>query len=107
MAEKMNEDTTNQEANRQETQENVQQKKEKEVIDYWTAAIYDFPEFEKEEIQVFIESFHEFDKDSSGGIDKKEFMEALKSMGQGITEQEIDFLFQKFDLDKSTLKFFL
>lgn len=48
---------------------------------YYEAA-RDFQEFSKEEIDIFIDSFEEFDTDGSGAIDAKELIASFNKMGQ-------------------------
>lgn len=48
---------------------------------YYEAA-RDFQEFSKEEVDIFIDAFEEFDTDGSGAIDAKELIASFNKMGQ-------------------------
>lgn len=74
---------------------------QKMQIDYWTPTRYEFPEFEKDEIKIFIEIFEEFDVHKTGVIEKKHLERALKTLGQGFTSQELDQIFELVDKEKS------
>lgn len=65
---------------------------------YEAAAFY--PEFTKDEIDLFWESFQNFDADHSGGIDLKELDHALKEMGQGVQKEELELLMELADEEK-------
>jgi Ca2+-binding EF-hand superfamily protein len=60
-----------------------------------------FPEFTQADINVFIQSFKEFDLDGSGSIDAEELTLAFKAMGQGASEESIQALIESVDLDGS------
>jgi Ca2+-binding EF-hand superfamily protein len=55
-----------------------------------------YPEFSREEIDVFVWAFRDFDADDSGTIDAKELANVFKSMGQGVDEEEIEMLIEEF-----------
>jgi len=61
----------------------------------------DFPEFSQEDIDIFVQSFREFDLDNSGTISSYELGEAFKSMGQGVHKEEIDMIFKMIEVDPS------
>lgn len=48
-----------------------------------------------------VELFREFDADSSGAIDKKEFETAILALGVKATPEEVSDLFDRWDLDSS------
>lgn len=48
------------------------------------------PEFTTDELNVFVQAFREFDLDSSGTIDAKELGLVFKSMGQGVSPEEVE-----------------
>ena len=48
-----------------------------------------------------IDLFREWDDDSSGYIDKKEFLKAMKMMGLDVPKEEVLKLFDSWDPDRS------
>lgn len=52
-----------------------------------------------EDPQLLHKAFHHFDRDNSGGIDIREFNNALKSIGLDFEEIEVYALFGKYDAD--------
>jgi len=60
-----------------------------------------FTQFSREDVAVFIEAFRLYDLDGSGSIDTNELGIALKSMGQGATEQDVKHIVAKFDANGS------
>jgi Ca2+-binding EF-hand superfamily protein len=65
--------------------------------EFWVPA-RSYTEFSKQEIQIFIDAFREFDVDGSGTIDATELAAALKYMGCG---DDAKVILKKFDADKS------
>ena len=47
------------------------------------------------------EVFHEWDKDGSGAIDRKELSVALKGLGIKASKEEVECLFARWDTDQS------
>jgi Ca2+-binding EF-hand superfamily protein len=64
-------------------------------------AAKNFPEFDKEDIDAFIEAFREFDIDGSGSIDLNELEIGLKYMGQGFTRDQLQRIISEVDSDGS------
>jgi len=60
-----------------------------------------FPEFSKEDIDTFIESFKQYDQDGNGNIDSKELGTILKSIGQECSDAELKKQIAEVDLDKN------
>jgi Ca2+-binding EF-hand superfamily protein len=60
-----------------------------------------FPEFSKEDIQVFAAGFREYDLDGSGSIDVDELGLALKALGQGYNAENLQSVIDAVDDDKS------
>lgn len=48
-----------------------------------------YPEFERDDILVFVEAFRDFDLDGSGDIDVHELKSAFDQMGQGCSEEKL------------------
>ncbi len=59
---------------------------------------YDIP---LEEIEEYKAAFQMFDEDGSGTISTKEFIKALKSLGQNVTKEEAENLMKELDVDGS------
>jgi len=60
-----------------------------------------FPEFSKEDIDVFVEAFREYDSDQSGSIDAKELDVAFKRMGQGCSAEKLQQIIDEVDDNKN------
>jgi Ca2+-binding EF-hand superfamily protein len=60
-----------------------------------------YPEFSREDIDVFVEAFREYDTDSSGSIDAKELDVAFKRMGQGCTPEKLQQIIDEVDDNKN------
>jgi len=60
-----------------------------------------FPEFTKDEINVFVQTFRRFDLDGSNSIDAHELGIALKWMGMGGSPQAVQKILDEVDADKS------
>ncbi|XP_063678122.1 neo-calmodulin-like isoform X7 [Bolinopsis microptera] len=54
----------------------------------------------KDEDQNIRDAFKQFDKDGNGYIDKDELISLMESLGQKLSEQEIDEMMQDADFDK-------
>jgi len=63
--------------------------------------VSDFVEFSKGEIDVFWETFQDFDTDKSGAISASELENAFRMMGQGSSPEEIQAIIEEVDLDGS------
>jgi len=57
----------------------------------------DFPEFSRNEIDVFIRAFREFDLDGSNTIDVTELDRAMKIMGEGISRDQLQDIIDEVD----------
>jgi len=60
-----------------------------------------FPEFTKDEINVFVQTFRRFDLDGSNSIDANELGIALKFMGMGSSPKIVQQIIDEVDADKS------
>jgi Ca2+-binding EF-hand superfamily protein len=60
-----------------------------------------FPEFSREDIEVFYDGFTAFDTDGDNRLDKNELATALKYMGQAVQKDKLDAFFAKVDSDGS------
>jgi len=60
-----------------------------------------FPEFSKDQIDVFIEAFKQFDLDGNGSIDNKELETVLKNIGETYSKAELQKQIDEVDTDKS------
>ncbi len=60
-----------------------------------------FPEFTKDEINVFVQTFRRFDLDGSNSIDAHELGIALKYMGMGSNPKIVQQILDEVDEDKS------
>mmetsp|Transcript_24919 Transcript_24919/g.34887 ORF Transcript_24919/g.34887 Transcript_24919/m.34887 type:complete len:414 (+) Transcript_24919:75-1316(+) len=60
-----------------------------------------FPEFSREDIEVFYDGFAAFDTDGDNRLDKNELATALKYMGQAVQKDKLDAFFAKVDTDGS------
>jgi len=60
-----------------------------------------FPEFSKEDIEVFYDGFTAFDTDGDNRLNKEELAVALKYMGQAVQKDKLDAFFSKVDIDGS------
>jgi len=67
----------------------------------WYTPAKKFTQFSREDIDVFIESFRNYDLDDSGAINTGELLLAFWMMGQGVTPDEVEFLIKKYDADGS------
>lgn len=65
--------------------------------------IQNFPEFSKSEIDVFIQTFRNFDLDGNGTIDAKELSIGLKNIGQGLTSEEQKQLMKKIGKEENDI----
>jgi len=70
-----------------------------ELENAWYQPSNKFPEFNKAEIDVFIQSFRKYDTDESGAIDANELEVALQYMGQGSSKKEVDKLIGQFGIN--------
>jgi len=59
----------------------------------------DFPEFTREDIDVFIQTFRECDIDGSGSIDVNELAEVFSRMGQGCSREKLQMIIDAVDDD--------
>eukprot|EP00106_Octopus_bimaculoides_P002417 XP_014769859.1 PREDICTED: putative calmodulin-like protein 6 [Octopus bimaculoides] len=50
-------------------------------------------------------AFHDFDKDKSGSLSKKELMMAMKSVGMECTSEEVDALIRSVSKDDNTIDY--
>eukprot|EP01156_Anaeramoeba_ignava_P023014 Anaeramoba_ignava/c21245_g1_i2.p1 GENE.c21245_g1_i2~~c21245_g1_i2.p1 ORF type:complete len:1538 (+),score=560.45 c21245_g1_i2:48-4661(+) len=55
----------------------------------------------EQQMKEFREVFDHFDKNKSGSLDKLEFSGCLKSLGEDMSDEELDKVFQQIDTDKS------
>eukprot|EP00656_Telonema_subtile_P042014 TRINITY_DN473_c0_g1_i3.p2 TRINITY_DN473_c0_g1~~TRINITY_DN473_c0_g1_i3.p2 ORF type:complete len:129 (-),score=37.70 TRINITY_DN473_c0_g1_i3:51-437(-) len=55
----------------------------------------------REQIEVFTEAFHMFDKDGSGSIDRKEFRAVCESIGMQPTDTELKLMLMDVDKNNS------
>lgn len=60
-----------------------------------------FPEFTREEIDIFVQTFKMFDEDESGTIDENELDKLLRYMGHTLPKQELAATLKKIDTDGS------
>jgi len=60
-----------------------------------------FPEFTKEDVEVFIEAFREYDTDQSGSIDARELDVAFTRMGQGCSPEKLKQIIDEVDDNKN------
>jgi len=67
----------------------------------WYGPAKKFPEFNDEDISVFIDSFRSFDLDASGAISVGELDLAFKSMGQGMDADQLQSIIKTYDADNS------
>jgi len=58
-----------------------------------------FTEFTKEDIDVFVETFRNYDLDGNGSIDARELEEAFKKMGQGASKEKVEQMIKDADDD--------
>ncbi|KAJ5069438.1 plastin-3 [Anaeramoeba ignava] len=58
-----------------------------------------FPEFNRKEIDEFIQIFKSFDLDGSGSIDENELEQVMKQLGEKVTKQKVKELIKEVDLD--------
>jgi len=64
-------------------------------------AAKNFPEFSKDDINVFAAGFREFDLDGSGSIDVDELGPLLKALGQGYNAESLQGVIDAVDEDRS------
>ena len=67
----------------------------------WINPSKKFPQFTREDVDVFVSAFRQFDSDGSGSIDFQELTQMFKYLGQGNNPQQIKSIFDKIDTDKS------
>lgn len=70
------------------------------MTDYFAAA-KKYPEFTRDQIEVFIESFKQFDSDGNGHIDAKELDSIFESLGQKQSPKELQKAIDEVDTDKN------
>jgi len=68
---------------------------------YYDEANQFYPEFTKDDIDIFIDGFKKFDEDGSGAIEMGEFEKAMKFIGQGVAPDNMEQIFKELDTDNS------
>lgn len=79
------------------------------ILDYFSGnGTIDFPEFlamvatqlkDTHTDEEFREAFNVFDKDNNGFISASEVREVMKSLGENLTDEQIEKIIQEADLD--------
>jgi len=82
-------------------QRNFYPQKLKEFEQKFYVPAKNFPQFSKDEVNVFVQAFRAYDLDDSGAIDARELAVAFWSMGQGVTAEQAQDIVHKFDADGS------
>jgi Ca2+-binding EF-hand superfamily protein len=73
--------------------------KRDEYEDKFYSPARNFPEFSRDEIDVFVETFRECDLDGSGSIDANELAELFTKMGQGCSRDKLQMIINAVDDD--------
>ncbi|KAG0354281.1 actinin alpha 2, partial [Gamsiella multidivaricata] len=55
--------------------------------------------FTADELAQFKELFTSYDKNNDGRVDRTELYELTKSLGEAVTNEELDFVIKNFDTD--------
>ena len=61
----------------------------------------DFKEFSRDDVDVFITAFREFDLDGSGSLDTKELSLVFRFLGQRCTQDQLLHILDTYDTDRS------
>ena len=60
-----------------------------------------YPQFNKEQVDTFIEAFKQFDQDGNGSIDVKELGTVLKNIGENVDTMTLKKHIAEVDTDNS------